>query len=275
MNLRHRCAMMGKKGMHGMPLANPGCALCKDMKPTQKAADMTVAQLAAYIDQSVLKPEFTQADIRRYIQEGIDFGCRTVCINPASLLIAAELCQGTGTEICVVCDFPFGLSTTFSKVLQAEEYCRTGKVFELDIVANYGWIRSGRWSDVEKDIRAVCEACHRYGTAVKVIFETDALTLDEVRKATEIAISAGADFVKTSTGFYTGGENKGAATEVIQTMMDAARGRCKIKGSGGIRTREHFLELIDMGIDRMGIGYRSTPVVLGCTPAEAKAMREG
>lgn len=245
------------------------------MKPSKKAAEMSVAELAAYIDQSVLKPEFTEADIRRYIQEGVDFGCRTVCINPASLPIAVELCEGSGTEICVVCDFPFGLSTTASKVLQAEEYCKTGKVFELDIVANYGWIRTGRWADVEADIRAVCGVCHSYGTAVKVIFETDALTLEQVKQATETAIAAGADFVKTSTGFYTGGEGKGAVPEVIQAMMDTAQGRCKIKGSGCIRTREHFLQLIDMGIDRMGIGYRSTPVVLNCTPEEAKAMRGG
>ncbi len=245
------------------------------MKPTKKAADMTVAELAAYIDQSVLKPEFTEADIRKYIQEGIDFGCRTVCINPASLPIAMELCQGTATDICVVCDFPFGLSTTASKVLQAEEYCKTGQIFELDIVANYGWIRSGRWADVETDIRAVCDVCHKYGKAVKVIFETDALTLEQVKRATEAAIAAGADFVKTSTGFFTGGESRGAVPEVIQAMLDTAQSRCKIKGSGGIRTREHFLQLIDMGIDRMGIGYRSTPVVLNCTPEEAKAQRQG
>ena len=99
---------------------------------------MTVKELASYIDQSVLKPDFTQDDIRRYIQEGIDYGCRTVCVNPASLDIAAELCAGSETKICVVCDFPFGLSTTRSKCLQAEEYCRRGDVFELDIVANYG-----------------------------------------------------------------------------------------------------------------------------------------
>ena len=84
----------------------------------KKASEMSVKELAAYIDQSVLKPEFTQEEIRKYIQEGIDFGCATVCINPASLDIAAEMCRGTDTKICVVCDFPFGLSTTESKVLQ-------------------------------------------------------------------------------------------------------------------------------------------------------------
>lgn len=233
------------------------------MKPNKKACEMTTRELAAYIDQSVLKPEFTQEDIRKYIQEGIDFGCATVCINPSSLPIARELCKGTETGICVVCDFPFGLSTTESKVAQAEIICRDGDIQDLDIVANYGWIRSGMWDEVEADIKAVADVCHKYGTQLKVIFETDALTLEEVRRATEAAIAAGADFVKTSTGFFTGGRSDGATTEVIQAMMDTAQGRCKIKGSGGIRDQEHFFELIDMGIDRMGIGYRSTPVVLG------------
>lgn len=224
---------------------------------------MTVQELGRYIDQSVLKPEFTQDDIRKYIQEGIDYNCATVCINPASLPIARELCKGTNTGICVVCDFPFGLSTTESKVAQAEIICRDGDIEDLDIVANYGWIRSGRWEDVQADIKAVADVCHKYGTNLKVIFEVDALTIEQVKKATEVAIAAGADFVKTSTGFFTGGKNEGATFEVIQAMMDAAQGRCKIKGAGGIRDREKFLALIDMGIDRMGIGYKSTPIVLG------------
>lgn len=233
------------------------------MKPTKKACEMTARELGRYIDQSVLKPEFTQDDIRKYIQEGIDYNCATVCINPASLPIARELCKGTNTGICVVCDFPFGLSTTESKAMQAELICRDGDIEDLDIVANYGWIRSGRWDDVRADIKAVADVCHKYGTNLKVIFEVDALTLDEVRKATVTAIEAGADFVKTSTGFFTGGKNEGATYEVIQAMMDAAEGRCKIKGAGGIRDREKFLRLIDMGIDRMGIGYKSTAKVLG------------
>ncbi len=233
------------------------------MKPSKKANEMSVKELAKYIDQSVLKPEFTQDEIKKYIQEGINYGCATVCINPASIPLAKELCKGTDTKICIVCDFPFGLSTTKSKVMQAEEYCQMGDIFELDIVANYGWIKSGMWKEVEKDIKAVCDVCHKYGTAVKVIFETDALSIEQIKKATEISIAAGADFVKTSTGFYTGGKNDGATVEVIQAMMDAAKGRIKIKGSGAIRTQEHFFQLIDMGIDRMGVGYKSTPVVLG------------
>jgi len=242
------------------------------MKPTKKAHEMSVAELASYIDQSVLKPEFTQEEIIRYIREGIAFGCKTVCINPASLPLARELCKDTNTGICVVCDFPFGLSSTASKAAQAALICKDGDIMDLDIVANYGWIKSGMWAEVEADIKAVTDVCHTYGTQLKVIFETDALTLDEVAKATEAACAAGADFVKTSTGFFTGGVSNGATNEVITRMMAAANGRCKIKGSGGIRDQQHFFELIDLGIDRMGIGYKSTPVVLGMTAAEASAQ---
>ena len=233
------------------------------MKPLKKAEQMSVSELASYIDQSVLKPEFTETEIRKYIKEGVDYGCKTVCINPASLSIAREICKNTETGICVVCDFPFGCSSTESKVAQAEIICKEGDIEDLDIVSNYGWIRSGKWNDVEKDIKAVAEVVHAHGTKLKVIFETDSLTLDQVARATDVACKAGADFVKTSTGFFTGAESHGATTEVVKTMIDAAKGRCAVKGAGGIRTQEHFFELINLGIDRMGIGFRSTPLVLG------------
>ena len=233
------------------------------MKPTKKASEMTQSELATYIDQSVLKPEFTQEEIKKYIGEGITYGCKTVCIHPSYLEIARQMCKSTETKICVVCDFPFGLSTTASKIMQAEDLCKAGDIFELDIVSNYGWIKSDMWQEFGAELKAVTDAVHKFNTVIKVIFETDALNLDQVAKATDVACTAGVDFVKSSTGFYTGGESKGATVEVIQTMMDAAKGRCKIKGSGGIRDQAHFFKLIDMGIDRMGIGYRSTPVVLG------------
>jgi deoxyribose-phosphate aldolase len=234
---------------------------------------MSVKELAAYIDQSVLKPEFTQDDIRKYIGEAVAFGCKTACINPASLDIARELCKGTKTGICVVCDFPFGLSTTASKVKQAEIICKDGDIEDLDIVSNYGWIRSGKWKDVEAEIKAMVEVVHSYGALLKVIFETDALTKEEIVKATDVACDAGVDFVKTSTGFFTGGANNGATPEVVSLMIDAAKGRCRVKGAGGIRDQDAFFRLIDLGIDRMGIGYRSTPVVLGVSVEDVQNER--
>lgn len=243
------------------------------MKPTKKAAEMSVKELAKYIDQSVLKPEFTQEEIIKYTQEGIDFGCATICINPASLDVVSAMLEGTGVGICVVCDFPFGLSTTASKVKQAEEYCSKYTIQDLDIVANYGQLRSGNLDYVTADIKAVVDVCHKYGTNVKVIIETDSLTMEQIKAGTKCAVAAGADFIKSSTGFFTGKENVGATEEVVAAMMEAGEGKIKVKGSGCIRTREHFLKLIDMGIDRMGVGYRSTPIVLNCTPEEAKNMK--
>ena len=232
------------------------------MRYEKKATMMTTEELASYIDHSVLKPDFTVAQIQQHIQEGIAYKCKTVCINPSSLPIARKLCKDGQTGICVVCDFPFGTSTTESKIVQAEIICRDGDIEDLDIVANYGWICSGLYTDVQAEIAAIADVVHSYGTKLKVILETDALHLDQVARATDIACMAGSDFVKTSTGFYTGERNLGATTEVIKTMIQAAQGRCQVKGSGGIRTQEHFFELIDLGVDRMGIGFRSTPVVL-------------
>lgn len=242
------------------------------MKPIKKAKDMTVKELARYIDQSVLKPEFTNEDIAKYTQEGIDYGCATICINPSSLELVSNMVKGTNTGICIVCDFPFGLSTTASKVKQAEEYCSNYSIEDLDIVANYGQLRSGNLEYVTADIKAVVDVCHKYGTKVKVIIETDSLTMEQIKQGTQCAVAAGADFIKSSTGFYTGGPSVGASVEVVKAMTDAGEGKIMVKGSGGIRTREDFMTLIDMGIDRMGIGYRSTPIVLDCSPQEAKDM---
>lgn len=243
------------------------------MKPTKPAAQMTTAELAAYIDHSVLKPDFTPDEVRREVANGVRYGCRTVCINPASIEIAKPLCDGTDTGICVVADFPFGTSSTASRVAQTRIVLEAG-IQELDIVANYGWIRGGHLDRVEDDLRAVIEPCHEAGVPVKVIFETDALTMPQIRSAIEASIAAGADFIKTSTGFYTGTNQHpkaGASDEMIAFMIETAAGRCQVKGSGSIRDRAHFLRLVDAGIDRMGIGYRSTPIVLGIQTEDATA----
>ena len=185
--------------------------------------------------------------------------------QPASVPVAAPLCEGTETGVCVVVDFPFGASSTESKVAQTQIVLDQG-VDEVDIVANYGWVRSGLMEDVEDDLRAVIEACHARAVAVKVIFETDALTHDQIAALAAASINAGADFLKTSTGFYTGtlqhGDRSGGFDEMVAFMMQCADGRAKVKGSGAIRDRAHFLRLIDMGVDRMGIGFRSTPLML-------------
>lgn len=224
---------------------------------------MTVRELAAYIDYSVLKPEFTEEEIIALTKDGAALGCATICINPGYIELCEPYVKGTDTMLCPVTDFPFGTSSTEAKVAQIEIAARYDSVKEIDVVANFGLIRAGRYDRVTADIKACADAAHRHGRALKVIFETDALNEEQVRQACRCAIEAGADFVKTSTGFLTGHEAHGATPEIIRVMMDEVGDRCQIKGSGCIRTREHFLQLIDMGIDRMGIGYRSVPVVLG------------
>jgi len=235
------------------------------MKPARPAREMTAEELAAYIDHSVLKPEFTPDEVRREVEAAISYRCKTVCINPVSIEIAGPLCDGTDTGVCVVVDFPFGCSSTESRVEQARIVLEAG-ADEVDVVANYGWIRGGRMAEVEADLRAVIDLCHQEAVPVKVILETDALTKPEIAAAVEASIAAGADFVKTSTGFYTGTlqhAETGASDDMVAFLLECAGGRCKVKGSGGIRDVDHFFRLIDGGIDRMGIGHRTTPVVLG------------
>ena len=233
------------------------------MKPNKKANEMTVKELAAYIDYSVLKPEFTEEEIIALTKDGVELGCATICINPGYMDLCEPIVKGSDTMLCPVCDFPFGTSSTESKLKQIEIVARYDTVKEIDVVANFGHIRSGKYDAVTADLKACAELAHSYGRALKVIFETDALNEEQVRKTCKCCIEAGVDFVKTSTGFLTGYEANGATCEIIKVMMEEVNGKCKVKGSGCIRTREHFLQLIDMGIDRMGVGYRSVPVVLG------------
>jgi len=232
------------------------------MRPGKKASEMTVSELAKYIDYSVLKPEFTEQEIIDLTKDGVRLGCATICINPVYLDLCEPFVMGSETMLCPVCDFPFGTSSTESKVKQIEIVAKYDTVKEIDVVANFGWIRGGRYDKVTEDIKACADMAHKYGRKLKVIFETDALNEEQVRKACQCAVKAGADFVKTSTGFLSGFEAYGATPEIIKVMMEEVDGKCQVKGSGCIRTREHFLQLIDMGIDRMGVGYKSVPVVL-------------
>ena len=232
------------------------------MKPAKKASEMSVKELASYIDYSVLKPEFTEEEIIELTKDGVQLGCATICINPAYMDLCEPYVKGTDTKLCPVTDFPFGDSSTESRVQQIQIVGKYDVTGEIDIVANFGKLRSGKYEEVTADLKACADAAHALGHELKVILETDALNEEQIRRGCECIIAAGADFIKTSTGFLTGHEAKGAAVEVIEMIMDQNKGRAKIKGSGCIRTREHFLKLIDMGIDRMGIGYKSVPVVL-------------
>mgnify|MGYP000314396520 FL=1 len=207
-------------------------------------------------------PEFTEEEIITLTKDGVELGCATICINPGYMELCEPYVKGSATMLCPVTDFPFGTSSTASRVQQIEDVAKYDSVKEVDIVANFGKLRAGKREEVVKDLKECVSAAHKYGRKIKVILETDALTVDQVKEGCQCCIEAGADFVKTSTGFLTGFEANGATPEIIQIMMEEVAGKCKVKGSGCIRTREHFLKLIDLGIDRMGVGYKSVPVVL-------------
>ncbi len=240
-------------------------------KLNKKASEMSLTELASYIDYSVLKPEFTEQEIIDLTKNGVKLKCATICINPGYMAVCEPYVKGTDTMLCPVTDFPFGTSSTESRVQQIEDAAKYDTVREVDIVANFGLIRSGKYEDVTKDLKACVAAAHKYERELKVIFETDALTEEQVRQTCQCCVDAGADFVKTSTGFLTGFESHGATPEIIKIMMEEVGDKCKVKGSGCIRTREHFLQLIDMGIDRMGVGYKSVPVVLGLENGDVKS----
>lgn len=235
------------------------------MKPVKKAKEMSRKELAQYIDYSVLKPEFTQEEIVNLTKDGVELECATICINPGYMDLCEPYVKGSNTMLCPVTDFPFGTSSTASRVEQIEEVAKYDSVKEVDIVINYGKLRAGKTEEIIEDLKACVAAAHKYGREIKVILETDALSVEQVKAGCRCCVEAGVDFVKTSTGFLTGYESHGATPEIIEVIMKEVEGRCKIKGSGCIRTREHFLQLIDMGIDRMGVGYKSVPVVLNLT----------
>lgn len=215
-----------------------------------------------YLDHAVLKPEMRRAEALEQMQTGLDYNVRTLCVRPGDISLAVDLCRGTETEVSCVLAFPHGCALSASKADEAKRYVGLG-VAEIDMVVNYGFIRSGLWDELEADIRAVTDVARPAGVNVKTIFETSALTLDEVARATEAAIAAQADFVKTSTGFGDGG----ATPEVVETMVNTAAGRIGVKASGGIRDRETAEMFVAMGATRLGVGSTSTPAVCEAGPA--------
>ena len=223
--------------------------------------------LNRYLDHAVLVPQMTREEAVALIQLGIDYQVRTVCVRPCDIDLAIQMCRGTQTEVSCGLGFPHGTSCTESKKAEAQIHCQKG-VAEIDMVANYGWIRSGLWDEIRSDIKAVVDVAHAHKVLVKVIFETSQLTLEQIAKATEICIEAGADFVKTSTGF----NGEGASEEAVACMLKAANGRIKVKPSGGIRDAARAGLFIEMGADRLGVNGSSTPAICGGQPAAAGAQ---
>jgi deoxyribose-phosphate aldolase len=208
---------------------------------------MTDQSIAALIDHTLLKPEASRSDIEKLCREAVRFGFASVCVNPWNVALAAELTRGSSVKVCTVIGFPLGATSPQVKIYEAEEAIKLGAQ-EIDMVQNIGALRSGLDDQVEADIRGVVEAGHRGGAICKVILETALLTSDEKVRASLIAKRAGADFVKTSTGFASGG----ATVEDVALIRATVGGGLGVKASGGIRSFEDLQKMVAAGATRIG-----------------------
>ena len=205
------------------------------------------ADLAKMIDHTILRPDATRADIIKLCAEAKQFGFATVCINPYWVSLAASELAGTAVKVCTVAGFPLGATSTESKVAESAAAIRAG-AREVDMVMNVGVLRSGDWDAVKLDIQAVAKVCHDAGAILKVILEN--ALLDDAQKTTAcgLAQAAGADFVKTSTGFGP----SGATAADVALMRRAVGPRMGVKAAGGIRTLEDFRAMVAAGANRIG-----------------------
>jgi deoxyribose-phosphate aldolase len=203
--------------------------------------------VAALIDHTLLKPEATRDDIAKLCQEATKYGFASVCVNPWNVAQAAQLLRGTPVKVCTVVGFPLGATLLSVKAYEAEQAIKLGAQ-EIDMVLNVGALKSHQDEDVEQDIRGVVEVCHRQSAICKVILETTLLTHEEKVRASKAALNAGADFVKTSTGFCPGG----ATVEDVALMRSVVGEKMGIKASGGIRTLADLKKMVSAGATRIG-----------------------
>lgn len=203
--------------------------------------------LNKYFDHTLLKAEAKPVDIEKLCAEAKEYDFYSVCVNSCYVEEAAKLLKGTDVKIAAVVGFPLGACTTETKAFETEEACRGG-ASEVDMVLNVGMLKAGRDSYVEEDIRAVVRAAGKYNAIVKVILETCLLTDEEVVKACNLSKAAGAHFVKTSTGFSSGG----ATVHHVSLMKKTVGEALQVKASGGIRDYETARAMIDAGADRIG-----------------------
>lgn len=209
---------------------------------------LTRASLAKYMDHTLLKPEATAVDIDRIVAEARQYGTASVCVNPYWVARVAAGLAGSGVKTCTVIGFPLGATSTASKVAETRDATAHGAQ-EIDMVINIGELKSGNDNAVRSDISAVANAAHEAGALLKVIIETCLLSDEEKRRACELSVAGGADFVKTSTGFSTGG----ATTADITLMRETVGPELGVKASGGIRTLEAAEAMIEAGATRLGV----------------------
>ena len=202
--------------------------------------------IAKTIDHTLLKPEATAADIQALCREAKQYGFASVCVNTCYVKLASELLRGSGVKVCCTVGFPLGAMAPTAKACEAAQAVADGAE-EVDMVLWIGALRQGNTAAVQADIEGVVNACHPRAI-VKVILETCLLTDAQIETACRLCVAAGADYVKTSTGFSTAG----ATAEHVALMKRAVGGRAKVKAAGGIRTYEDVKRMIDAGADRIG-----------------------
>lgn len=207
----------------------------------------TAHDWASLIDHTLLKPEAAESDIKKLCNEAIQFGFASVCVNPAWVKKAAEFLKGSNVPVCTVIGFPLGATLPDVKAYEARRAIFNG-AREVDMVINIGALKSGDDCAVEDDIRAVAEAAHDCGVLLKVIIETALLTDDEKVRACLASKNAGADFVKTSTGFAKGG----ATVEDVALMRRTVGNSLGVKASGGVKGIEDARAMFEAGATRIG-----------------------
>ena len=201
--------------------------------------------LNKYIDHTILKATASSADVQKLCAEAIEYEFYSVCVNGCYVADAKHLLQGTDVKVAAVVGFPLGAMTTAAKVFEAKEAVENG-ASEIDMVINVAKLKDGEFDYVENEIRQIKEAIG--DNVLKVIIETCYLTDEEKVKACELSLVAKADFVKTSTGFGTGG----ATYEDVKLMKSVVGDNAKVKASGGVRDKETAQKYVDLGVERLG-----------------------
>ncbi|MGD2252473.1 MAG: deoxyribose-phosphate aldolase [Anaerolineales bacterium] len=227
--------------------AQPVVAAGADRIASTLGVAPTDGQLAHMIDHTLLKPDASQEEIAQLCYEARKFNFASVCINPAYTKLCADLLKDSGIPVCVVIGFPLGATPTDVKVFETQQAIREGAK-EVDMVINVGALKSRDYELVEQDIASVARACHAGDAILKVIIEAALLTDEEKVVACQLAKVAGADFVKTSTGFGPGG----ASVEDVALMRRVVGPTMGVKAAGGIRTYQDAQQMIAAGASRLG-----------------------
>ncbi len=207
---------------------------------------LTQSALAALIDHTLLKPEATRAEIERLCAEADHFKFATVCVQPYRVAVAADLLKSSSVKVCTVIGFPLGANRAEIKALEAVRACTDGAL-ELDMVINIGAAKDGNWSVIQTEVESIVRAAQE--RLVKVILETSLLSREEIIRTCQIARDAGAIYVKTSTGFSSGG---GATVEAVKLMRETVGEDMGVKASGGVRDLNTLLQMVDAGANRIG-----------------------